>query len=170
MTNRYKNSIIALDTATKTGYAIYNNGKIIKSGTWKFSEKEREKELFLRLKRTIEKYSVAMIVAEDVFKGKKSAYDVLCELRGIVRAVAQIYKLPEIEYIPPVRAQIFMWGRRCGKDYKRTEKQKMIEAVTKLGYQLEKPMADDEADAIGILLTYLYSKGLPVTHPNGKRQ
>lgn len=46
----------------------------------------------------------------------------------------------------------------------------MIEAVTKLGYQLEKPMADDEADAIGILLTYLYSKGLPVTHPNDKRQ
>lgn len=170
MTKRYKDSIIALDTATKTGYAIYSNGKIIKSGTWKFSEKEREKELFLRLKRTVERYGVTMITAEDVFKGEKTAYNVLCELRGVVRAVAQIYKLPEIVYIPPVRAQIFMWGRRCGIDYKGTEKRKMIEAVTRLGYQLEKPTADDEADAIGILLTYLYSKGLPVIHPNGKRQ
>lgn len=46
-----------------------------------------------------------------------------------------------------------------------TDKQRMINRVTALGYNLETPTADDEADAIGIMLYYLDSHDLPITHP-----
>ncbi len=52
------------------------------------------------------------------------------------------------------------------KRYSRNEdKQRMIERIKALGYQLETEKADDEADAIGILITYLNEYNLPVTHP-----
>ena len=42
---------------------------------------------------------------------------------------------------------------------------RMINRVKKLGYELETDKSDDEADAIGIMITYLDDKSLPVTHP-----
>lgn len=165
MNKRYKGSIIAVDIATKTGWAIYNNGKIIKSGTWRFSIIGREKELYSKLKRTIEQYGVIQIVAEDVYKGQKSAYSVLYRLRNVVKKVAATFQLPQIVYISPIKVQRYMWGRRYGKDYNGTEKQEMIGSVKRLGYQLENDKADDEADAIGILITYLHNNGIPVKHP-----
>ena len=41
----------------------------------------------------------------------------------------------------------------------------MIKRIKKLGYSLEKDNADDEADAIGLLITYLNNHNYIVKHP-----
>ena len=53
----------------------------------------------------------------------------------------------------------------------RTEqKARMVRAVQRLGYKLETDHngnpSNDHADAIGILITYLNGKHIPVTHPS----
>jgi Holliday junction resolvasome RuvABC endonuclease subunit len=165
-----ENVILALDVASrKTGYAIYRSGQPIKSGTWVFSFDKRFWELYSRLKRAIEKYHVTQIVAEDIFKSKDpkkaSAFQVLAGCRGVMECAAQLYDLP-VRFINPLIVKSVMGIRReiKGKEIKK----RMIIEVEALGYQLEKPDADDEADAIGVLLTYLKEKGLQITHPKSQ--
>ena len=162
-----ENIILALDVASrKTGYAIYKSGQLIKSGTWLFNFDKKFWELYSRLKRAIDKYHVTQIVAEDIFKSPNpkmvSAFQVLAECRGVMECAAQLYDLP-VRFINPLIVKSVMGIRKeiKGKEIKK----RMIIEVEALAYQLESPNADDEADAIGVLMTYLKEKGLPITHP-----
>jgi Holliday junction resolvasome RuvABC endonuclease subunit len=169
-----KDVILAMDVAScKTGYAIYQPGKMTITGTWKLNRKKWRKDLFEKIDGTIEKYGVTKIVAEDIFKSKdermKSAYEVLAQCRGIVECVAEFWDITEIAFIRPITVKQHMWGMRYNEQRSQQlprEKQKemMIRAVTRLGYKLENDKADDEADAIGLLITYLEGDRYRIQH------
>jgi hypothetical protein len=59
-----------------------------------------------------------------------------------------------------------IWGRSHNST-REQEKRAMIMAITKdYGYTLENLNADDEADAIGLLITYLDNMDYKIEHPN----
>ena len=155
---------IALDPATKTGYAIYQDGKIVKSGTWEFTENNRQKNLYKNLSDAVIKYGIKKIVAEKVYRDitKPVAEEVLIELRSIIMLVQQLFELEYISFIPPTAAKYHLTGRATAS------KEAMIRAVQKLGYILKNNKADDEADAIAIMTAHIESwRGLlihPVNH------
>lgn len=157
-------NILSLDTASKkTGYAIYKDGKIIAHGTWKLKPQNRYLELHDFISKAIKKYNITHIVAEDVYKDsdvrKQSAYQVLCECRGILELISQKNAIP-IKFINPVIVKGHIWNYTTSRPSHRTmtraeHKQRMIDCIQhNYGYQLESPTADDEADALGILITY----------------
>lgn len=162
--------ILALDIAShKTGYAIYKNGKIAQHGTWQLSE---DVELVTKVNAIVVKNKVTDIVAEDIFHSKEikleTAYRVLCECRGIVKAVAKMNNI-QISFINPlmVKKRIWNYGYHNSTLSRQEQKQRMINRITKsYGYSLENSKADDEADAIGILIVFLEKYDLPVVHPH----
>lgn len=164
----YNGTILSLDTASrKTGYAIYENGKIVKSGTWILKPNVRFADLYNHIVEAINKHNVTKIIAEDIFKddSKPNAYEVLAECRGVVECVSQLYKLP-ISFIRPIAIKQHMYGIQYKSEKsKNANKELMIKRIKKLGYSLEKENADDEADAIGLLITYLDNHNYIIKHP-----
>ena len=68
----YEGILLALDTASRrTGYAIFQNGEVIKSGTWKLKEKSRFADLLQNIAQTLSTYHSTHIVPEDIFKSKE---------------------------------------------------------------------------------------------------
>lgn len=160
-------NILSLDTASrKTGYAIYNNGAIIAHGTWKLKQSTKFSDLYKFITSTIKKYNITHIIAEDVYQDsdirKKVAYQVLCECRGIVELIGEQNAIP-VKFIDAIRVKSHIWRYNSYNSYHKTlsrdeHKQRMIDCIqNRYGYQLESPKADDEADAIGLLITYLES-------------
>lgn len=160
--------ILALDVAgAKTGYAIYKSGAIIKSGTWQLNKLKKHLDLRRRVEATVNDYEIDFIMLEDIYFDKRfpRTFVKLAELHGCVEYVAEKYDL-ETYYVSALDAKDRMIGYEAAKRMCRKElKAAMIKAVTKLGYVLEKPNADDEADAIGLLITYLKAFKHPLTHP-----
>lgn len=160
--------VLSLDCATKTGYAVWQNGAIVASGTKRFScsEHERIKEYDEWLYGTVTKWGITDVVAEDIYRAhdrqRDRAFMVLCEMRAIT-----ILTSKELGIIPafvnPLAVKKYMINGTT-KDRKK-DKQYMINRVIALGYNLETPTADDEADAIGIMLFYLDDCDLPITPP-----
>lgn len=171
----YNGTILALDTASrKTGYALYRGGKIYNSGTLRMKEVTRFADLYQQITQLVIDHKITYIIAEDIFKDtdprKKSAYQVLCECRGIVELIAQQHKIP-YNFIPPMRIKNYLiptigYRKRTHSEYK----DMIIRAVLVRGYVLEKDNADDEADAIAMLIYYIEgcSKYL-INHPANKR-
>ncbi|MBP1616945.1 MAG: hypothetical protein H6Q14_772 [Bacteroidetes bacterium] len=151
-------TVLALDQATKTGYAIYRKGRIIESGTWKLPATNKHFVYEQKLKETIKKYAISNIVAEDVFfdERRPRAALSLCELHGILRLVMEMHDMKPITYVEPDQLKKSTTGNRWAK------KAEMIEAVQSYGYT---PATDDEADAIAIMLWYLDVMGMPIRHP-----
>lgn len=170
--------IISLDTASKkTGYAIYKNGTIITHGAWKIDQLRPFSDLERKINTTIAKYGATVIVAEDIYKSQdtrlQSAFDALSKCHGILHLISEKTQIP-LTLIDPRRAKRKMWGYTTARADHRTmtrqeQKQRMCKAVERLGYQLKTDRNgnkdNDQADAIGILITYLTAHNLPVTHP-----
>ncbi len=181
-------NILSLDTAShSTGYAIYKDGTIAESGAIKLRgngntdterTQNRLEQLYVKVCNLISKHKITQLVAEDIFNDsnpqKKSACEVLGACRGILIASNAQYKLPRIKFIKPCVAKREMWGYEYRhKNLSRAEhKARMCRAVERLGYQLKTDRNgnkdNDQADAIGILITYLNAHNLPVTHPKTK--
>ncbi len=163
-------TILALDTAETTGYAIYKDGKILDSGIWRLRKTQKAgdmrcSDLRDHLQRTIKKYAITKIVPEDIFlsdkKGLENVFKCLGELRGVIRLSAYDNELPEPIFVNPLCAKRYMLGlteKQVHHIPKDKQKESMTKRVTELGYKLH-TTKDDEADAIGILLTYLHSYG-----------
>lgn len=184
-------TILALDTSSsKTGYAIYKNGKITEHGSIRLISKgvtdtertqNRLGQLYAKVCNLISKHKVTQLVAEDIFKDsdprKRSAVEILGQCRGIIVASNTQNQLPPIIFINPLKVKHDIWGYSSSIRQHRTlsrseHKERMIRAVERLGYQLKTDCNgnkdNDQADAIGILTTYLNAHNLPVTHPNAK--
>lgn len=165
-----KEVILALDTATTTGYAIYQDGKIIDHGIWKLNILDRHKQLYAHLTQTIRKHKVTTIVAEDIFKSKDqrliSAFQVLSELRGVIELAAQRHGL-KLSFLNPliIKSHMIPSFNYKTKGTRADQKKAMINIVTRLGYVLN-TTKDDEADALGILITYLDGMRYKVHHPS----
>lgn len=164
------NVILAIDGATKTGYAVYENGKIIVSGTMKFRKSVREQTYGEWVQKMIVKYGITQIVAEDVYREHSrmldNAFYALSKLHGVLMYVNGINGLPDVSFINPLIVKRYMIPTVFKQHTREEDKQRMICRVTHLGYTLESDKADDEADAIGILLTYLNIHDLPINHPS----
>lgn len=172
-------TIIGLDTASKkTGYAVYKDGKIIEHGSWKISHLKPFSDLESKITKAIAKHGATVIVAEDFFKSKdtrlQSAFNVLSKCHGILHLISEKAQIPLVT-IEPCKAKRKMWGYTTSRADHRVltrqeHKERMVRAVERLGYQLKADKNgnkdDDEADAIGILITYLQFHKIPVIHPN----
>lgn len=160
--------ILSLDTATKTGYAIWRNGAIVKSGTKRFhhSEYRRIKDYDEWLYNILTEWGVTDVVAEDIYrthdKQRDNAFTVLAEMRAVTILTSQELGITPAFANPLAVKKDMINGTTRNRA---TDKQRMINRVTALGYNLETPTADDEADAIGIMLHYLDNNDLPITHP-----
>ena len=161
--------ILSLDAATKTGWAIYQNGKITNHGTKVLDNEFPEMSYQHWLFDMIDKYKVTKIVAEDIFRDashlKDTAYQFLSRIKGVLICTANIEGIFPV-FINPLRVKSHLFPVIGYRRYTRKEyKQKMINRVNALGYTLEKPKADDEADAIGVMIAYLETHDFPVEHP-----
>lgn len=170
--------ILSLDTASKiTGYAIYKNDKIINSGVWKIDQSKPFSDLEGKIISVLRKYNITQIVAEDIYKSKdtrlQSAFDKLSKCHGVLNLISEKSGIP-LTLIDPRKAKREMWGYTTARPSYRTmprgeQKAHMIRAVERLGYTLSinhnGKKSDDEADAIGILITYLNGKNIPIKHP-----
>lgn len=162
--------MLALDLGGKTGWALYNNGKVT-SGTWKLvkgstkKHQERHGMRFVRLQEQLSllyaAHEIEAIYYEEVHAhaGTDAAH-----AYGGFRAHAMSWceKLPE-----PVPYDSFGVGtikkRATGKG--NSKKDKMIEAANKL-WRGKKIVSDDnEADALWILV--LATERLGLKWPGG---
>lgn len=175
--NKHKIIILSLDIATyKTGFAILKNNKIIKSGTWHIA-KNKDKYLYDLREKTIsviEKYYTdydIQIVVESPYLDRQleRTFRLLCECHGVIQEIAQRYNLPKVIGYEPYEIKIGMGlptkenGKLAGN--RETQKADMIKIITGLGYQLERPKADDEADAIAVLIYHCECTNREIKHP-----
>ncbi len=173
--------ILALDTASRiTGYAIYKDGKITDSGAWKIDQKQPFSDLEHRITSALKKSQATQIVAENIYKSQdtrlQSAFDKLSQCHGVLHLISEKTATP-IYLIDPRKAKREMWGYTTANATHRTmtrdeQKARMIRSVERLGYTLGTDRngnkSNDEADAIGILITYLRAYKIPVRHPTCK--
>ena len=178
-TTSQSTTILAIDGAASTGYAIYHNGKITKHGTRVFRASAHESKSHKYgawLQSVIAKYHITAIVAEDTFRKHGKEYEQpkydntfkgLNKLQGVLEYISGENGITPVLTAPIEWKQVILptnWGKRT----RQLDKFKMLALAQKLGYQLEKPTADDEADAIGIMLHYLKRNNLPVVHPSNE--
>lgn len=173
-----KEIILSLDTASrKTGYAIYKNGKITNHGFWGIDQLRPYADLEKRILKAISQYKVTAIVAEDIYKDKdlrkQSAFDVLSKCQGVLRLISEREEIP-LNLLDGRIAKREMWGYTTARpDHKfmvrEEQKKRMVNRVQFLGYQLHTEkngkINDDEADAIGILITHCKLKNIPISYP-----
>lgn len=146
-----KRTILALDTATKCGWALHRDGKIIDSGVWDFTAKTIGRKLskfYSLLKTIVERESVSEIVAEDIYidTSRPKAFQRLGEMRGLLLLIGELYDIP-INFIEPSEHKRYL----CRSSY--ASKEDTQQAIERLGYG--HIASNDEADAIAILLTYI---------------
>ena len=162
--------VLSIDGATKTGWAIYRNGKITAHGTKRLRPAKRCYDYAVWLAGMLEKYNVTHIVAEDVYRDhnhqRDKAFYVLAKLHGVLETISCEHQT-NLVFLDPMRVKGYIIPS-MKKHERKEDKQKMINRVKYLGYTLETDSADDEADAIGILITYLDACKMPIVHPNKK--
>lgn len=167
MVSMEKQVILSIDGATKSGWAIYSNGEIIAHGTKRLRCTTRCYDYDVWLTDIIKQYGVTNIVAEDIYRDHNHQLDrafyVLAKLHGVLETISCKYKI-EIVFLDPLRVKRHMIPS-MKKHERKEDKQRMINRIRHLGYTLETDNANDEADAIGILITYLETHNIPIVHP-----
>lgn len=161
-----KKVILAIDGATKSGWAIWRKGKIVKSGTKRFNASTRLNGYYDWLMESIVKWKITDVVVEDVYREHTRIMDktfmALSKMQGVVEMVCYSKGIIP-EYADPIKVKRYMINGTTRN--RKRDKQRMVSRVTFLGYKLQTSNADDEADAIGILLYYLDRKNIPIKHP-----
>ena len=118
------------------------------------------------LAEMISKHKVTDVVAEDIYRDashtRDSAFHTLAQMQGVADYITYTHNVP-LTLIDPRHVKDCMLGTFC--KYNSDLKAKMICRVEALGYKLEHAKAHDEADAIGILITYLKRLDLPLYIP-----
>lgn len=146
---------LALDQATKvTGYAIFDNTKLIKYGTFSTSSDddiERMSMMRTWLTSMITSWKPDYIGIEGIqFQeeggGQRmgiTVFQTLARLQGILMMVCHDAKIP-FEICPTNT-----WRHSCGvKGKTRTDKKRSTQLLVKQWYDIK--VSEDEADAIGI--------------------
>ena len=163
--------ILALDQASKvTGYAIFDNTKLIKYGTFSTSS-DNDIERFAMIRAWL----LSMITAwrpdyigiegiqfQEEGSGQKTGitvFQTLARLQGILMITCYDSKVP-FEICPTNT-----WRHSCGvKGKARTDKKRSMQLLVQQWYNIK--VTEDEADAIGIghhLVTYI-QKNTAVTN------
>lgn len=145
-----KCKMVSLDTSsTKTGYAIYINGKLDKSGTYDLSKmkENRFENMCISLSNFIKKQEPEIVVVETTAVTRNAQVQrMLTEIIGVCRGCALTMGAEFVELRPT------QWRKAvCNKDEKPP---KVREELKKWSYDKVKeaygvtPHTDDESDAI----------------------
>lgn len=152
--------LLALDLATKdTGYAIFENDKLILSGVISEKNSYLEHRLIGMKYQIIElcnKYNVDIIVSEQEQSQKTiniKATIALCKMQGVLRCVSDDLKINYI-FVP-----INTWRISVGikHNIKREEQKKLALIKAKELFNVE-TLNDDEAEAILIGKYFINNK------------
>lgn len=138
--------ILALDCATKTGFALVKDGKIIESGTMDFSKRRGESNgaMFLRFRQwlsvTLQRTpGVSLLVYEQAHHRGGAPTEVGVNMTGRVQEIGAAMG---IEYVPVETRTLKKWATGKGN----ADKEAMIAASVK--YLGRQPEDDNEADAV----------------------
>lgn len=147
--------IIALDQASKTtGFAIYDNNKLVKYGTFTTTADE-DIDRFAMIKSWLlsmianwkpDYIGLEGIQFQEEGSGQKmgiTVFQTLARLQGVLMMVCHEQKIPfEI-------CSTNTWRHSCGvKGKTRTDKKRSMQLLVKQWYDIK--VTEDEADAIGI--------------------
>ena len=145
--------ILALDQATyTTGYAIFDDGQLIKYGTFKtYSPDETDRYLTIKhwFLSVINNWQPDFIGLEGIQlqngEGRMgvTVFQELARLQGVLMTTCRELKIP-FEMCPTNT-----WRHACGVTGRsRADKKKSMQLIAKKKYDIS--LSDDEADAIGI--------------------
>ena len=146
---------LALDQASRvTGYAIYDDAKLVKYGTFTTSA-EDEVERFAMIKSWLlsmisswhfDFIGIEGIQYQDTSEGNKmgvTVFQTLARLQGVVMLICHEAKIP-FEICPTNT-----WRHVCGvKGKTRTDRKRSMKLLVQQWYDIK--VSEDEADAIGI--------------------
>ena len=145
--------ILALDISSHTGYAVFDDGKLVDSGTWHldaedYAEKaDQLSENFCGIifKDQNPEIHIDAVIFEQPMQYKFGSSYLTTGLQFYLHHIAWIWDIPRYE-ISPTKMKKHITGKG------NSTKQEVMNAIRELGY---KPQSFDEADSIGIGLTYL---------------
>jgi len=147
--------ILALDTATKSGWAIMQDGKVVESGTEDFTKHRGESNgmLFLKFRTWLTRMllqDITLVVYEQAHHRGGAATEICVNLTGRVQEMCSELN---IEYTSVHTATLKKWATGCGNADKG---EMMVRASYILG---RKPIDDNEADAVllGAYTSEMYS-------------
>lgn len=107
-----RKTLLALDASTtSTGYSVFENGKLIKSGTIApsatLSMQKRVCYVVGRLEDIVEEFGVENVVEEDIFfNGMTEVFEALAQLKGALMYMLNSKKI-KVEYVPPTAWKSF---------------------------------------------------------------
>jgi Holliday junction resolvasome RuvABC endonuclease subunit len=135
--------ILAIDAATKTGWALIKDGKVYESGVQDFSKRRGESNgaIFLRFRSWLSRMldGVSFVCYELAHNRGGAATEIANNLTGRIQEACFERS---IEYAPVHSATLKKWACGSGK----ADKVQMIErATTLLG---RPPIDDNEADSV----------------------
>jgi crossover junction endodeoxyribonuclease RuvC len=146
--------ILSIDSGIeKTGYAIFDGNKYIKSGLIKtshqLSTEKRLKQIYNQLKTIILKNNPQKIVVEQLFffKNQKTAM-LVSQSQGVILLLAAQNNI-SVDFLTPLQIKQTITG------YGRADK-KSVRKMLALTPQIPKIKQDDEADAVACGLAYCY--------------
>ncbi len=139
--------ILALDLATKTGWAVVKNGRVIESGVQTFDKRRGESNgvLFLRARKWLAEFGhpgKPDLVAYEQAHFRGGAATEICV--GLQTRAQELAAEWGVESAPVPTSTLKKWATGVG----RAEKPAMIAwAAKQIGHQ---PEDDNEADAIAV--------------------
>lgn len=161
-----KGNILVIDTATQSGFCVYNARKqqITVSGNFKLKQGCEFDCLRKKVERLASRYHIKMIVVEDVYFDKryKAVYHKLMEYRGVIQLVCHLNGL-EFDVIPNLVAKKYVFG-----DWNKAKcitKVRICDWVRGYGYA---PSSLDESDSIMLCVGYCLKNGIAVYSLNGR--
>ena len=160
--------ILALDCATKTGWALVQNGKVLESGVEDFSKRRGESNgmMFLRfrcwLKETVDRYDIGLVVYEMPHYRGGAATEICVNLTGRVQEVCARSDI-DYEGVHSMTIKKYATGKGTAC------KDAMVRAAASILGRA--PLDDNEADAV-LLAKYAYDTYVtPMKRrPDGKEQ
>jgi Holliday junction resolvasome RuvABC endonuclease subunit len=139
--------ILAIDQATKTGYAVVENGKILESGVWKLADSKRSGESrgmrYIRFEKCLEdvqaKHGFDLVVHEQTLLRGGAATEIANGLKALVLKFAARHGI-EVTCVHTSELKRFATGRG------NADKAEMIDACIVRSMVI--PEDDNEADAV----------------------
>lgn len=177
-------TVLALDISSRrTGYALFEDGKLVSYGSWKLDKDPIEKRAYflsLMVKNLpsleisipdITYYDV--LVMEDAYldvkksKMNPNTFKKLCRMQGAAMAAASP-SMTEIVFITPSQWRSCFLGKGKGGGKRSVIKQKVKKQVEiEFGIKVNN---DDESDAIGIGFGWIQmQKFMKITEQGGRR-
>lgn len=148
-----KEIILSLDVATKTGWCVFESGKVRVFGSFGVGANTHGEKLMKfekEIRNLLNKYNPDIVLIEDIYCVNKKTYSYLSMLRGI--AIVTVFKLMKIDPVFMSASQVRkILG--CGK----TKRETFDWVCEKYKIDLSFNSDNDIADSIALGTAFLLS-------------